>query len=294
MKKNLVKGYIYVILSAVIFGTMPLMAKNIYSQGVTPLSLVFFRNILSLPMLAIASLVSKQSLKTDFKILPSISVIAFMGCAVTPVLLFTSYKFIPSGVATVFHFVYPAVVVLLEIIFLKTKIKTLNVISVLMCVVGICMFYNPGESISFWGSFIAVLSGVTYAIYILLLSKFKNKEVSGFVFSFYVALVASVVLFILSVFAKQLTLPVSIKGWFLCVVFAFAINVCAVVLFQRGTFLIGGQRASILSTFEPIVSVLIGVVIFNESIAVQTAFGTVLVITASVLTAISDKKTQKE
>ena len=45
-------GYLCVILSAVIFGCMPLGANFLYAQGVTPMSLVFLRNLLSLPVLA--------------------------------------------------------------------------------------------------------------------------------------------------------------------------------------------------------------------------------------------------
>ena len=45
-------GYLCVILSAVIFGCMPLGANLLYAQGVTPMSLVFLRNLLSLPVLA--------------------------------------------------------------------------------------------------------------------------------------------------------------------------------------------------------------------------------------------------
>ncbi len=40
-KKSLIKGYIFVIMSALIFGLMPLMAKFIYAEGVNPPTLVF-------------------------------------------------------------------------------------------------------------------------------------------------------------------------------------------------------------------------------------------------------------
>ena len=67
-----------------------------------------------------------------------------------------------------------------------------------------------------------------------------------------------------------------------------------IVLFQKGTFLIGGGRASIISTFEPITSLIAGVIIFNEHLSVFTAIGTVLVIVASVLIAVYDMKGNKE
>lgn len=293
-KQSLVKGYIFIIASAVIFGCMPLMAKLIYEDGVNPLSLVLLRSLFSIPMLALLAICNKQSLKIPLRALPSVSVIALMGCCVTPLLLFTSYQYIASGTATVFHFIYPAAVVVLSMLFFKEKPKRGTVISLLVCIVGIALFYTPDPAFSWLGSGIALFSGVTYAVYIVLLAGFRYQEISGFVFSFYVSVVCAAALCIVCLCSGQLQLPSSPSGWGLCALFAFAINVCAVVLFQKGTFLVGGARASILSTFEPITSVFAGVIIFHETIGWKTLLGTVLVLTASVLIALFDRNEKKE
>ena len=47
--KKVLIGYTFVILSGILFGSMHLMADFIYSEGVNSLSLVFWRNILSIP-----------------------------------------------------------------------------------------------------------------------------------------------------------------------------------------------------------------------------------------------------
>ena len=93
---------------------------------------------------------------------------------------------------------------------------------------------------------------------------------------------------------KQLSLPTTLSGWLLTIFFAFALNVGAVVLFQKGTFLVGGSRAAILSTFEPITSVIAGTIIFNERISYFTIIGTILVISASILIAVSDIRSTKK
>ena len=59
---------------------------------------------------------------------------------------------------------------------------------------------------------------------------------------------------------------------------------CAVVLFQQSTFLIGAEGASILSTLEPITSVIIGVAVFREPFGIRLLGGTILVLLASVIT----------
>ena len=290
MQKQLSKGYIFTILSAIIFGLMPLMTKFIYAQGVNSVSLVFLRNILSLPFLTALAIYKENGIKIDISTLPQISFIAIMGCCISPLLLFTSYNFIPSGTATVFHFIYPAVVVICEIIFLKSPKKYIHIISVIICVTGILLFYNPNNPINLKGSICALLSGITYAMYVVSLSVFKHKKTSIFSFSLQVAAICSLIMLVICIATRQLTFPHSVFGWLLTIFFAFTLNIGAVVLFQKGTFLIGGCRASILSTFEPITSILAGAVIFNEHLSIFTILGTILVIAASVLITVNDIK----
>ena len=288
MKFKTVKGYLFAILSAIIYGCMPLMAKNIYADGVSPLTLVFLRNLFALLPLATLAYKQKKTLKIPAKLLPSISLISILGCCVTPILLFSSYQFIPSGTATVFHFIYPAIVVISEILFLKNKVQAGNIISVLLCVTGICLFYSPGEPLNLIGSTLALTSGITFACYGILLSHFDNCYVSGFLFCFYVALISSIASLIICIGTNSLVLPASLSGWGLCVLFSLLVTTGAVALFQQSAFLIGSERTSILSTLEPITGVLLGVIAFDESIGPRTVIGSMLVVTASILIAFFD------
>lgn len=295
MRAKTLKGYICVIASAVIFGCMPLMAKLIYAEGVNPLSLVLLRNLLSLPVLALLAFLTQKSLKIPACALPTVSLVALMGCCVTPALLFYSYQYINSGTATVFHFIYPAVVVLFGVFTVKAKRSLFNLLSLLLCVFGVALFYDVGSGFHMFGGALALLSGVTYAIYILLLSAFRYKDkVTGFTFCFYVSAVCCLTMLILCLVSGQLSLPRSLLGWGLCLFFALMLNVGAVFLFQKGTFLIGGERASILSTLEPVTSVLVGIAVFHEAASIRTVAGAILVLAASVLIAVADaRKKQK-
>ena len=88
----------------------------------------------------------------------------------------------------------------------------------------------------------------------------------------------------------NLVLPQSLAGWGWCLLFALGVTAGAVVLFQQGTFCIGPERASILSTFEPITSVVVGVVFMEEVIGLRDYVGIALVLAASVLIALFDMK----
>ena len=284
------KGYLFVIVSAVIYGCMPLMAKAIYAEGSNAMTLVFLRNILALPVLAVLAWMQNKTLKIPVRAVGAISLLAAFGCCATPVLLFSSYHYIPSGTATVFHFIYPSLVVFIGLIFLKKKVQPGTLLSMLLCLGGICLFYKPGADFHWGGSGLAIGSGLTFATYVVLLSVYKNKEISGWLFTFYVALSSSVIMGIACVATGNLALPQSLLGWGLCLLFALGVTCGAVMLFQQGTFLIGGERASILSTFEPITSLVVGVLFLSERIGTRDYIGAVLVIAASVLIAVFDMK----
>ena len=290
MNVRIIKGYTFVIISAIIFGCMPLGAKYIYAEGVNSLSLVFLRNCLALPVLALLAGKQEGSLHIKKADLLKISSLAVMGGCATPILLYSSYHYLVSGTATIFHFIYPVLVVLGSILFLREKGSKPVFLCVILCTVGIILFYNPDSGIHPGGSLLAIASGATYAAYIMLLSIFKNDKISGFKLSFYMSAVGTVILFIFCIVSGQLTLPVTFTGWLISIVFSLMLSVGAIVLFQQGTRYIGGQRAAILSTLEPITSVLVGVLVFQEIITARTVLGTVLVIIASILIAVFDKR----
>lgn len=282
------KGCLFVVFSAVIFGCMPLGASILYAEGVTPMALVFLRNLLCLPALALLGR-RQGGLRISRGAFGEIARAGFVGCCLTPVLLFTSYRYLASGVATVFHFCYPVVVVLGGIL-LRERISRRAVFCTLLCVGGILLLFDPQSALSLPGAALALASGVTYATYILLLGRFRHREVSGFRLSFYISLVCAATTLALCLATGQLSLPQSPAGWLTALVFSLTLSVGAVVLFQQGTFLIGAQRAAILSTLEPITSLVAGALLLHETLTARVLCGAALTLLAAALVALKGEE----
>lgn len=293
MDKKKRTGYLLVIASAVIFGSLPVMVKGIYAQGVNSLSVILLRNLLSAPLAGLIAFCRHKTLKIPAAAFPSVALVGIMGCCVAPLLLFSSYFFIGAGIATVFHFIYPAVVVLGGMLCYRERMNPGHVLSVVLCVVGVCLFYTPGEPLDWRGSTLALLSGVAYAAYILLLAHFRHRQITGYLLSFYIFAINAAVMLVVCLALDMLTLPTTLTGWGLCLLLAVAVNVCAVAMFQQGTVLIGGPQASVLSTLEPITGVLVGVLVFRETMSVLGGLGSVLVIGAGLLIVLSDLRAER-
>ena len=284
------KGYLATIVSAIIFGLSPLISALIYADGNSSVSLSFFRAAFAVPMLLVVLILKKEKLSITLSQAWRIAVIALFGVFLTPTLLLSSYRYLTGGTATVLHFVYPAAVMLGGALVFREKLKWSNLLCLLLCTGGIALFYSPAEPLNLTGAALALGSGVAYACYVLALSKLKLGQMSRLKLSMYMFLFGAVMLLPFSLAVSEFTVPSNPKTWALCALFSLLVCVLASVLFQVGTKLLGGAKASILSTFEPITSLVVGFLVFSEIPSVVALLGAVLVIASSVLIAYFDMK----
>lgn len=286
---RIIKGYFYVILSAILFGCLPLAANIAYDNGLNALNLVFYRNLLAIPILyffvRLKGEMARLSSREEFLKISSLSII---GCCITPVLLFSSYNFIPAGTSTTFHFIYPAMTILGGVVLFRQRVGKGQILCVLLCTLGVALFYEPGGDLDLFGSALALISGVTYALYIILLDHFRMETISRFKLSLHIAIVCAGATLVLCLVTDNFALPANALCWGVCLLMALFCGAAANVLFQQGTLMIGGQRASILCTFEPITSIVTGVLIFGDPFSLRAAAGTACVLIATVGIALLD------
>ena len=243
------RGYLFVILSAILFGCLPLAANIAYDNGLNSLSLVFYRNLFALPILYLPIRLRGEPLRVSRQEFTNILPLSILGFCITPALLFTSYNYLPAGTSTTFHFIYPAMTILGGVVLFRQKVGWGRVFCVLLCRVGILLFYEPGGALDPFGSAIALASGVTYALYIILLDYFRLESLSRFKLSFYISATCATVMLVVCLVTGTFRLPGNALCLGVCFLTAFLAGAAANVLFQTGTLIIGGQRASILSTF---------------------------------------------
>lgn len=284
------KGIISVIISAIVFGTMPLMAKIFYREGGNAISLTFYRFLLILPFLY--ALIKKEkdlSLEITKEEFRKILLMGAFGFAPTALLLYLSYNYIPSGMATTIHFMYPVFVILGCIFFYKEKTSLIKIISVILCALGVIMFYDGNGEINLIGIGLSFASAITYAFYTVYLDKSGLKQMNIFKLSFYLYIISSIILFVFGIATKSLTININPLGWIIALVLSLIVGLGGACLFQVGVRIIGSQNTAILSTFEPITSVIIGFLVLGESFGIKTIFGIILIFIAVVLISIFEK-----
>ncbi|MFX6409696.1 EamA family transporter, partial [Acinetobacter baumannii] len=66
--------------------------------------------------------------------------ICAIGFSATPILLLSSYHYLPSGLATTIHFVYPTLVLAGCVLFRHEKLTLRKVVCCILCTVGVISF----------------------------------------------------------------------------------------------------------------------------------------------------------
>ncbi|MDL2327554.1 DMT family transporter [Ruminococcaceae bacterium OttesenSCG-928-A11] len=280
-----VKGILAVIISAICFGLMPVFAKKVYAAGGNPFSVAFYRFAISavpIPLYMKLAKIPFSITKRQFLDLLLISVFGYTG---TALLLFSSYSFIPSGMATTIHFCYPVVVILCGMIFFKEKPSRVKVLCVALCMVGMVLFSLGDTAGSLIGVLVAFASGLTYAFYIIWLDKSSLKGMPPLKLIFYMNVVSVVLMLPIGLATGSFRTNLGTKGWAAMITMAFVVAFIAVQLFQIGVHTAGPQNASILSTFEPVTSIIAGVLFFGEALTVQVVAGCVIILVAVLLVA---------
>jgi len=272
-------------ISAVFFGFIPLFVKTICAGGGNSVSAAFYRFFLSVPVIYIclkAQGISMRITRTEFA---KIALITIFGYGGTAVLLFSSYNFIPSGMSTTIHFMYPVFTILGCMIFFKEKVSPLKLLCVALCFGGILLFYNGESGGSVLGMALSFLSGVTYAFYTIYLEKSGLQKMENLKLIFYMNTVAASMILVMALLTAQFTLRLTPLAWGTAVFFATATSLIGVLGYQIGVKCIGPQNAAILSTFEPITSVIVGVLVYREAFSARTLLGCLCVLSAVVIVA---------
>lgn len=284
-------GFLAVIISGIVFGCMPLLAKIVYQNGGNAINLVFWRFFISiLPLYFILKRNKNISLRLTKREIKQVILLGSIGYAGTAVLIFLSYNYITTGMATVLHFVYPILVILGCILFYKEKINRAKIISVILCSLGILMLYDGNDSGSLLGIILAFLSGVTYAFYVIYIDKSGLKFVNPIKLTFYLSIVGALIMFVFSIATGQFTMDMTPMAWIFTTILSLVISLGAVSLLSVGIKLIGAQSASILSTLEPITSVIIGVLVFGEELGIRGLLACLLIMLSVVVVALFDKE----
>ena len=294
MKLSEIKGYLLAALAAAAYGTNPAFAVPLYAEGMNPNSVLLFRYVMGLPILAVILVVRR----TGFRLAKDeVGPTAILGIlmSLSSLGLFESYKYMNSGVASTLLFVYPVMVAVMMIFFFHEKFRMTVALCLLIMAAGLMLLMKPsgGETLSAFGCLLVMLSALTYALYIVFVNVSKTiKEIPTTKLLFYVLVWGCLVFLIMIPMGHSLTMPTAASGWLNLTALAVIPTVFSLACTTRAIQLIGSTPTAILGALEPVSAVVLSVAVLGQAITMREIAGGLLIVLATTIV-IGDKTVDK-
>ena len=266
-----------------IFGLVPALQKITFPYGGSGLLTGFYSSFLALFSLAFMAHRSKVSLIPERAVFAKLLVLA-CASACTTLLLWSSYSFIPVGVATTLHFVYPMLIAAAMTLFFGERFSLGTGIALFLATCGVVLIGVADMSqASVTGVILALVSGGFWAFYIIYLQRSGLSELNTSLVNFYIALMNMIMSLAACLFTGQLRTYTIWWAWLIIIAVSILHRVVGYGLFQLGMRRVQPVSAGILCTFEPASALVFGIIILHESVTAKQVGGLACILCAVVV-----------
>jgi len=287
MKKH---PYILIVSGATLWGLIGIFVKGLQGAGFTSMEIVVTRAIsASLLLFIYIALTDRALLKIKPADIRYFIATGILSMAFFNWCYFTAIKEVSISVAVILLYTAPAFVIIISRFTFGERITKRKIMALLLTVSGCVLIAGPvsGEkiSISARGFIIGLGSGLGYALYPVF-AKPAGKKYSPVTITVYTFLFTALFLLpfsgISNIIRNINTTPVMLYSAGLGL-FPTAL---AYILYTRGLKNVEAGNAAIVSTIEPVVAILTGLVIFGESMSMLQTLGAVLILLSLFITSL--------
>ncbi|MCJ7583489.1 MAG: DMT family transporter [Anaerolineales bacterium] len=276
---NRIIGVILIVISAASFGTLAIFGRYAYAAGLDIFTLLFLRFTFSALLMAVLLIFRRESLPRGgtFGRLVGMGALGYVGQSFS---YLTAIKYASAGLVALLLYLYPTIVAVLSTIFLKEKINRVKIIALGLATLGAALTANP-QGGQWTGILLALSAAAIYSVYIIV-GTGVMQQVSAVQSSTVIFAAAGIVYGALTAINGP-HWPVTSAGWLALAAVTLIATVIPVATFLAGLKRIGPTDASMLSTLEPVVTVLLAALLFGEALPPVTLLGGGLILAAVLL-----------
>lgn len=272
-------GIFLVAVSAAAFGTLAIFGRYAYAAEMDAITILFLRFSLSaLVLLAILRL-RRESLPRGRPLVPLIGMgaIGYVGQAFC---YLAALNYASSGLVALLLYLYPAFVTVLSVVVLHERMTRLKLLALLLALIGTGLTIGPAGG-QLLGILLALGAAGIYSIYIIVGAQVM-KQVSAVQSSTVIMASAGVMAGVLMAINGP-HWPATVAGWWAVAGIVIVATVLPAVTFFIGLRRVGPTTAAMISTLEPVVTVLLAAWLEAERLQPLTLIGGGLILGAVLL-----------
>lgn len=276
-----------VMASAACFATLAVLTRLAYDEGGHPLPLLVWRFAIAAALLGVyLALRSPRALAEGVHELPRFVAMSLTGYGAASLCFFFALRYTSASVATVLLYAYPAIVAFADSVLRREPLGWQRLSAIALTFLGCTLATGALEaqvSVRPLGIVLALGAAAGYALFILLSERMVAK--SRLVLMTYTFGLSGAGLAVVALLAGESLSPVGWSGelWGLLGLIVLLPTLAAVLLFLHGVRELGASRTALVSTLEPVFTIVMAAVLLGERLTVLQSVGTALVIAGIVL-----------
>ena len=287
---NKFKGFLYGIVASSTFGLLPLFTLPVMGEGLTTFSILSYRMLFASILVAVLMLIGRVSFATNLKELRWFAVLGFLYYG-SAALLFQAYGGMASGLATTLHFMYPVSVTIIMALVYKQRPSLVTICAIVLSLVGVallCLRESSTGVSSLLSVFLVLLSGVCYAVYLVLVSTVRRiNQQNSQKLTFYVLMFSGAFFMLSALQGGGLQIIPSASAGINLLLMATLPTLLSNLALVRSVKSIGSTLTSVLGAMEPLTAIIVGILVFDESLRGLMIVGIILILVSVSLIVLS-------
>lgn len=278
MTHRLPMGSLLTITASVMYGIGgPVFSALLLADGWTTPTIILCAELLSMAFLAVC--MRRKGIAFRVEKRPLLQLVTLGGTSywAMGILLGSAYRYMLSGVASMIHFIYPIVVVVIMALLFRERITFSKVACIAVSMLGISLIVGGdggGSEGNFaFGAALAAASGVAYAIYIVASDRSGFSQLNGLLTAFYIQATGAVLTSVYLAATKSLAFHLSVRNIFCAMAYPLT-SMAAILCLSEGIRRIGAAKASIINMLEPAVALFASAIVFGgQDLTASTLLG---------------------
>ncbi|WP_273431818.1 DMT family transporter [Chitinibacter tainanensis] len=274
-------GQWLVVFSAIAFGWMPIFGSWAYQSGVNTQGLLLVRFTLAAAVM-IAVMFWRGGRWPRGKVLLGLAAMGALGYVGQAYSYFSALQYGSAALAALLLYAYPVLVTLVAVIWGGERLGGRKLLALALAAVSLILTIGPAGG-QWLGVLLGLLAAAIYTGYILAGSRL-TPQAGAMPAATVVMSAAALALWLTSAWQTPVW-PGSHSGWLALLAIALVSTVGAILAFLAGLERLPASEASMLSTLEPVVSVLLAAALLGDQLSGWQLLGGVGILISALLIA---------
>ena len=285
------RGYVLVLAGTVCFGTLGTFSKLFYDADGDAYTLLFLRFVVAGPALALIAVALGNPWPGRRVALLAASLGVFqLGVGFA---LFEGFARAPVALVTLLYFAYPLITALGAAFLFGEELGPRRVAVMALALAGVALTVGVPDSATWVGIVLGLAAGLCVACLILSGRYLLTRRTLAPVVMCALMFTSPAIVLILAIPARTPDFSLSGEAWAYAAGAVFVAAVIPIGLFYTGVQRTEAGVAGLLSSAEPLVSVLLAYAVLDESLTAMQLVGGALIVVSVVALSLQSQRSQR-